>query len=185
MRSAFTLIELMIVIAIIAIIAAIAIPNLLESRITAQEAAAAAALRSGVLPAEVQFKSGGYADGDNNGIGTYAVDGIILPDFNPYNCMAGKAPLGQNFDIFVNLLPPSFAVVGVGYSSAKGTATTLANPTREHLRLDALHPREQQSGRRHRRRRHERARSELVRSLVDRNPRQRQLSALPALSVIA
>ena len=34
MRQAFTLIELMIVIAIIAIIAAIAIPNLLESRIS-------------------------------------------------------------------------------------------------------------------------------------------------------
>lgn len=41
----FTLIELMIVIAIIAIIAAIAIPNLLTSRISANESSAAASLR--------------------------------------------------------------------------------------------------------------------------------------------
>ncbi len=83
MRQAFTLIELMIVIAIIAIIAAIAIPNLLESRITSQEAAAASALKSGLFPAEVQFQAGDYADADGNGIGTYAVNGLILPDFNP------------------------------------------------------------------------------------------------------
>ena len=42
----FTLIELMIVVAIIAIIAAIAIPNLLESKKAANEAAAVSALRT-------------------------------------------------------------------------------------------------------------------------------------------
>jgi len=62
MRHAFTLIELMIVIAIIAIIAAIAIPNLLESRISSNEAAAASSLKSGVFPAQVQFQSGNYVD---------------------------------------------------------------------------------------------------------------------------
>ena len=72
MRQAFTLIELMIVIAIIAIIAAIAIPNLLESRITANESAAASSLRSGVLPGQTQFQAGGYIDPDLNGRGVYA-----------------------------------------------------------------------------------------------------------------
>ena len=78
MRYAFTLIELMIVIAIIAIIAAIAIPNLLESRITANESAAAASLKSGIFPAQVQFQSGSYSDIDSNGRGEYAVDHRFL-----------------------------------------------------------------------------------------------------------
>ncbi|MHC4490894.1 MAG: prepilin-type N-terminal cleavage/methylation domain-containing protein [Planctomycetota bacterium] len=43
--AGFTLIELMIVIAIIAIIAAIAIPNLLSARLSSNEAAAVATLR--------------------------------------------------------------------------------------------------------------------------------------------
>ncbi|MHC4409440.1 MAG: prepilin-type N-terminal cleavage/methylation domain-containing protein, partial [Planctomycetota bacterium] len=42
----FTLIELMIVIAILAIIAAIAIPNLLAARLNANETAAIATLRN-------------------------------------------------------------------------------------------------------------------------------------------
>ena len=44
--QAFTLIELMIVIAIIAIIAAIAIPNLLRARASANEASAISSLRT-------------------------------------------------------------------------------------------------------------------------------------------
>ncbi|MFH1707453.1 MAG: DUF2950 family protein [Planctomycetota bacterium] len=46
MKKGFTLIELMIVIAIIAIIAAIAIPSLIKSKISANEGAAAAALKT-------------------------------------------------------------------------------------------------------------------------------------------
>ncbi len=55
-ESAFTLIELMIVIAIIAIIAAIAIPNILSARQTANERAAMATLRS-IGTAQVQFQA--------------------------------------------------------------------------------------------------------------------------------
>src|SRR5438445_5489578 len=62
----FTLIELMIVIAIIAIIASIAIPSLLSARKHGQEASAIGALRT-VNTQEVLFKDGDKEqDGDND-----------------------------------------------------------------------------------------------------------------------
>jgi len=68
--AGFTLIELMIVIAIIAIIAAIAIPNLLSARLSSNEAAAVATLRN-IISAQAQFQATGRADENFNGIGEY------------------------------------------------------------------------------------------------------------------
>lgn len=62
-ESGFTLIELMIVIAIIAIIASIAIPNLMSSRMSANEAAAIATLRN-LHSAQDQFQAMGVVDQD-------------------------------------------------------------------------------------------------------------------------
>lgn len=69
-NAGFTLIELMIVIAIIAIIAAIAIPNLLSARLSSNEAAAVATLRN-IISAQAQFQTTARADENLNGIGEY------------------------------------------------------------------------------------------------------------------
>jgi prepilin-type N-terminal cleavage/methylation domain-containing protein len=67
MKKGFTLIELMIVIAIIAIIAAIAIPNLLSGRMSANETSALGALKLFTSSEAIWFQQGP----DGNGVKDY------------------------------------------------------------------------------------------------------------------
>jgi type II secretory pathway pseudopilin PulG len=84
-------------IAVVAIIAAIAIPNLLESRVAANEAAAAATLKSGIFPAQVQFQGGGYRDLDHDNVGEYGFLGEL----------SGGPIAGQANDLQLALLTPT------------------------------------------------------------------------------
>ena len=79
-QKGFSLIELLIVVAIILIIAAIAIPNLLRARIAANESSAVASVRT-VNTAEVAYNSAyptvGFSASLSNLTGTCT--GTVLP----------------------------------------------------------------------------------------------------------
>jgi prepilin-type N-terminal cleavage/methylation domain-containing protein len=119
----FTLIELMIVIAIIAIIAAIAIPSLLKSKISANEKSAISTLRN-LVTTEEQWKQG---DPDRNGLADYwtaDVSGLYRvenPEGDPIKeisfdvARADYCPLGNGTEGLADLDSADRAVSKAGY----------------------------------------------------------------------
>ena len=145
----FSLIELLIVVAIILIIAAIAIPNLLKSRIAANEAAAVGALRT-VITAEITYyatnPAAGYITLSGLG-GAQMIDSTLASGaksgykFTDEVIKSSGSPLNDQFAAFAAPLSPGTSGARYFCSTEEGTLKynmTTAFTTRAACRSEIL-----------------------------------------------
>jgi type IV pilus assembly protein PilA len=108
-RHGFTLLELMIVVSLIAIIVSIALPNIMRSRMNANESSAIGSMRT-IATGQFGFKAAGFVDANNNGDSDY---GTLVQLADPTGdgstpgfideVLASGAKLGYSYQMNVTL----------------------------------------------------------------------------------
>ena len=139
-EKGFSLIELLIVVAIILIIAAIAIPNLLRSRIAANEASAAGSIRTIVTAETAYFSTYGVGYGTLAQLGgavpcaAAAANACLIDPVLAGGAKSGytvaAAPLGAGGTAYVtSAIPQQPQVSGVSTFCSDETGVVRKDPT--------------------------------------------------------